>query len=172
MMKISIYVYLVLYIFFFFFKQKTAYEMRISDWSSDVCSSDLAGALRRGDHEFRKVVAIEHLHRDVDRDREVLSRAAPDAVLIQRLGDDDLGEVADEAVLFGDRDDCCRALQLAVDIPPAQEGFHADHPVVAHGDLRLVGQLDRAGCQSGADGFRSEEHTSELQSLMRISSAV
>src|SRR3546814_8004154 len=35
----------VLYIFifciFFFFKQKTAYEMRISDWSSDVCSSDL-----------------------------------------------------------------------------------------------------------------------------------
>src|SRR3546814_4443686 len=29
---------------FFFFKQKTAYEMRISDWSSDVCSSDLAVA--------------------------------------------------------------------------------------------------------------------------------
>src|SRR3546814_4467221 len=28
--------------FFFFFKQRTAYEMRISDWSSDVCSSDLA----------------------------------------------------------------------------------------------------------------------------------
>src|SRR3546814_4251952 len=29
------------YLMFFFFKQKTAYEMRISDWSSDVCSSDL-----------------------------------------------------------------------------------------------------------------------------------
>src|SRR3546814_19282752 len=29
---------------FFFFKQKTAYEMRISDWSSDVCSSDLSAA--------------------------------------------------------------------------------------------------------------------------------
>src|SRR3546814_8972945 len=29
------------FFFFFFFKQKTAYEMRISDWSSDVCSSDL-----------------------------------------------------------------------------------------------------------------------------------
>src|SRR3546814_5594289 len=29
---------------FFFFKQKTAYEMRISDWSSDVCSSDLRNA--------------------------------------------------------------------------------------------------------------------------------
>src|SRR3546814_4274304 len=31
--------------FFFFFKQKTAYEMRISDWSSDVCSSDLLSGL-------------------------------------------------------------------------------------------------------------------------------
>src|SRR3546814_9210546 len=31
---------------FFFFKQKTAYEMRISDWSSDVCSSDLAESTR------------------------------------------------------------------------------------------------------------------------------
>src|SRR3546814_3987840 len=35
-----------IYVLFFFFKQKTAYEMRISDWSSDVCSSDL-GVLRR-----------------------------------------------------------------------------------------------------------------------------
>src|SRR3546814_12125569 len=32
---------------FFFFKQKTAYEMRISDWSSDVCSSDLVGEALR-----------------------------------------------------------------------------------------------------------------------------
>src|SRR3546814_18585584 len=32
---------MVLFLFVFFFKQKTAYEMRISDWSSDVCSSDL-----------------------------------------------------------------------------------------------------------------------------------
>src|SRR3546814_14710495 len=34
----------VFYFIFFFFKQKTAYEMRISDWSSDVCSSDLTSA--------------------------------------------------------------------------------------------------------------------------------
>src|SRR3546814_8847383 len=34
-------------LFFFFFKQKTAYEMRISDWSSDVCSSDLTMRLAR-----------------------------------------------------------------------------------------------------------------------------
>src|SRR3546814_10357509 len=37
---------------FFFFKQKTAYEMRISDWSSDVCSSDLA------EHIVEKASAI------------------------------------------------------------------------------------------------------------------
>src|SRR3546814_7353145 len=35
-------------LFFFFFKQKTAYEMRISDWSSDVCSSDLPPFPARG----------------------------------------------------------------------------------------------------------------------------
>src|SRR3546814_8818437 len=34
-------------VLFFFFKQKTAYEMRISDWSSDVCSSDLGRRSRR-----------------------------------------------------------------------------------------------------------------------------
>src|SRR3546814_8789110 len=34
---------------FFFFKQKTAYEMRISDWSSDVCSSDLERRLHPDD---------------------------------------------------------------------------------------------------------------------------
>src|SRR3546814_3204270 len=34
-------IWAVFLFFFFFFKQKTAYEMRISDWSSDVCSSDL-----------------------------------------------------------------------------------------------------------------------------------
>src|SRR3546814_4624058 len=39
---------LYLYYFFFFFKQKTAYEMLISDWSSDVCSSDLGDAPRLG----------------------------------------------------------------------------------------------------------------------------
>src|SRR3546814_277607 len=44
----SVYVSVCLFCFrFFFFKQKTAYEMRISDWSSDVCSSDLSDARLR-----------------------------------------------------------------------------------------------------------------------------
>src|SRR3546814_9025931 len=40
-MVVSFIIYSEVYIGIFFFKQKTAYEMRISDWSSDVCSSDL-----------------------------------------------------------------------------------------------------------------------------------
>src|SRR3546814_1273971 len=40
--------YIVSFMLFFFFKQKTAYEMRISDWSSDVCSSDLADRQKPG----------------------------------------------------------------------------------------------------------------------------
>src|SRR3546814_2159303 len=71
---------------FFFFKQKTAYEMRISDWSSDVCSSDLCADL---DLEIRQLglglgaclgthpgVAVDaageriaHFHRDLGRAR-------------------------------------------------------------------------------------------------------
>src|SRR3546814_2412653 len=49
-------VYFCWSVFFFFFKQKTAYEMRISDWSSDVCSSDLDVILtRRGRPAVRLV---------------------------------------------------------------------------------------------------------------------
>src|SRR3546814_7379477 len=44
--------YLLLWLFFFF-KQKTAYEMRISDWSSDVCSSDLTVELHLTGHMER-----------------------------------------------------------------------------------------------------------------------
>src|SRR3546814_3665477 len=50
---------------FFFFKQKTAYEMRISDWSSDVCSSDLLGAANLVAVEHR---ALDDLVRTDDRD--------------------------------------------------------------------------------------------------------
>src|SRR3546814_10073570 len=46
---------------FFFFKQKTAYEMRISDWSSDVCSSDLfifAPAANAASAKMKPVVSL------------------------------------------------------------------------------------------------------------------
>src|SRR3546814_2329835 len=47
--------------FFFFFKQKTAYEMRISDWSSDVCSSDLVAAHGRNDHQLGGPVVLQQV---------------------------------------------------------------------------------------------------------------
>src|SRR3546814_16119124 len=43
----------MLFVCFFFFKQKTAYEMRISDWSSDVCSSDLGA--REGSASYHQI---------------------------------------------------------------------------------------------------------------------
>src|SRR3546814_20843688 len=77
--------FVLLFVFVFFFKQKTAYEMRISDWSSDVCSSDLlerqrlfgrggegVGAQRRADHRMEE---------------------AQDAILVDRL---DIGEIGED----------------------------------------------------------------------------
>src|SRR3546814_5143507 len=48
--------------FVFFFKQKTAYEMRISDWSSDVCSSDLFAPSRRAASFYRRPRQWDDLH--------------------------------------------------------------------------------------------------------------
>src|SRR3546814_2853475 len=47
-----------LYFMIFFFKQKTAYEMRISDWSSDVCSSDLSSSEETADYQRSAVVDV------------------------------------------------------------------------------------------------------------------
>src|SRR3546814_2902179 len=117
---------------FFFFKQKTAYDMRISDWSSDVCSSDL------NDPRFR------FLHGSSLR-------------------------------LAGGR----------TGFPHMIFKFHERWPCIGiqhlaskfHGQLRRIAVY--AGQQSDCNAFqhlrggdRSEEHTSELQSLMSTSYAV
>src|SRR3546814_13985377 len=49
--------------YFFFFKQKTAYEMRISDWSSDVCSSDLRHTCAQARRCFPQPGLGQHLQR-------------------------------------------------------------------------------------------------------------
>src|SRR3546814_9285305 len=59
---------------FFFFKQKTAYEMRISDWSSDVCSSDLS---RRKPYAVQLADGME---------LPVKQRATPGGVVERALG--------------------------------------------------------------------------------------
>src|SRR3546814_3914606 len=63
---------------FFFFKQKTAYEMRISDWSSDVCSSDLPEIVERVNRFFgyNAVAKVAMRQGEVER-REPERRPAP-----------------------------------------------------------------------------------------------
>src|SRR3546814_14590249 len=95
----------MIFVFFFFFKQKTAYEMRISDWSSDVCSSDL-DVVGEADHRGLGDQRVEHqrafdlggshaVARDVDDvidaagDPVIAIRVAPAAVareIIARIG--------------------------------------------------------------------------------------
>src|SRR3546814_7468439 len=63
---------------FLFFKQKTAYEMRISDWSSDVCSSDLRVDILESE--------LLQEHRSVDADQVERQVARFDRVEIERRG--------------------------------------------------------------------------------------
>src|SRR3546814_3600692 len=73
-------------LFFFFFKQKTAYEMLISDWSSDVCSSDLRKRLARNLLHQIGILRDGGVH-----DRPGQDRVAAD-ILPPMLGRDIFGE--------------------------------------------------------------------------------
>src|SRR3546814_11571762 len=61
---------------FFFFKQKTAYEMRISDWSSDVCSSDLQPEERALLRPGQILYTYLHLAPDPDQTRDLMASGA------------------------------------------------------------------------------------------------
>src|SRR3546814_6274025 len=71
--------YVILMFVFFFFKQKTAYEMRISDWSSDVCSSDLWNRLTDNAGNWRRMLS------------GVLGRSSPAVIASPRKGRGDPG---------------------------------------------------------------------------------
>src|SRR3546814_1871966 len=121
----------IVFVVFFFFKQKTAYEMRISDWSSDVCSSDLSRrrALRDRGHE----------------------RSSPD----------------------GDARTVVRARRHA--LPARSSPLRCTRGSARCRRIRAgPGRPWRSCTTVGLTyrHYRSEEHTSELQSLMRISYAV
>src|SRR3546814_3955974 len=75
-------------LFFFFFKQKTAYEMRISDWSSDVCSSDLQ--VRLPSDDGLEVERLTGVVEDVGLLRRGTQAAARPEV-------EDVGDVADRS---------------------------------------------------------------------------
>src|SRR3546814_7225990 len=126
---------------FFFFKQKTAYERRISDWSSDVCSSDL-------------------YHRHFVAGRPVF-----------------LTLVCHARMRSGCRSGGAR-LRAGGWRRAAAMGVHAGDdlrvPAGTAGQARrgrLQGSRSHGAARAGA-ADRSEEHTSELQSLMRSSYAI
>src|SRR3546814_8165133 len=120
-------------IYVFFFKQKTAYEMRISDWSSDVCSSDLTaldsacgiGAMMA--LGFREGTATVELRVDY------LRAPSPEA--------------------------SCLVLTAPADVGGRPEAGR----VMMRAEARETGGNSALAHAAG----RSEEHTSELQSLMR-----
>src|SRR3546814_1329953 len=123
--------------FFFFFKQKTAYEMRISDWSSDVCSSDLKPTTR--------IPAF-------------VERAHGGKHFIDRYGAFCARGFAKRRLVSHGRSIRC---------PGCEDG-------TLHFGFQIRMPRNIKGVKKTCVGLRhrSEEHTSELQSLMRISYAV
>src|SRR3546814_4348894 len=116
----------------FFFKQKTAYEMRISDWSSDVCSSDLWETILNAN-----IIGCYNLF-------EAARKQGVKRVVF-----------ASSNHVMGFHQ---RTTKIGVEAVPK--------PDTRYGLSKLFGE------GLGALYARSEEHTSELQSLMRISYAV
>src|SRR3546814_8638111 len=136
---------------FFFFKQKTAYEMRISDWSSDVCSSDLC--VRR---------ARPRRQPGIDR------RAA------RRIDDDEKGDQRRDEQ-FGQCGDAHPSASVSYATPSRRHAetrvLRIRHAIVIGPTPPGTGVIAPAWLAEPSKS-RSEEHTSELPSLMRISHAV
>src|SRR3546814_12185595 len=78
---------------FFFFKQKTAYEMRISDWSSDVCSSDLGDVgwyvsrIADVNQADRVAAAIDALSQNSDHETKTMTEQAATANWMKQMAD-------------------------------------------------------------------------------------
>src|SRR3546814_3383057 len=128
---------------FFFFKQKTAYEMRISDWSSDVCSSDLAP-------ELGAVEACTN---------ELIEKGRLDGRMTRMKkadGTEFWGAVSSRLATLGGR---TISIGTVVDLTDR---------MAKEAELREA----RETLTDAVESLRSEEHTSELQSLMRNSYAV
>src|SRR3546814_6480335 len=121
----------------------TAYEMRISDWSSDVCSSDLSSFVLLMSSLTMALAVASITRGDVHRNRVWLaSTALLGAVFIG-------GQVYEFTTFY--REGLGYTTNIFGSAFYTLTGFHGVHVTV---------------------GIRSEEHTSELQSLMRISYAV
>src|SRR3546814_1894163 len=150
------------YLLFFLFKQKTAYEMRISDWSSDVCSSDLLGSLGV-DHGHQGIVLVGYVEPAVIGVQGELLRVFAGGQFLDDLAGGDVhhldpvritGADVQQAVVVGQ--------QQASGALSNRQGFddlQALHVDQAQAVVFLVVDPGDTG-----GGGRSEEHTSELQS--------
>src|SRR3546814_9635258 len=123
----------------FVFKQQTAYELRISAWSSDVCSSDLF------ELTLHRMMTTPHLG---DGPHPVVASAAREVL---NKSDNERSGVLSTAMSF--------------------LGLYRD-PTVAEVTSRCDWRIADLIAAGHPVSLRSEEHTSELQSLMRISYAV
>src|SRR3546814_1580265 len=161
--------------------------MRISDWSSDVCSSDLDRHHDVPGFQGRRLVAFDALHNSLFLDALAFELQRHPEFL--RAPADELAD----GVLLACRDDVVLRIVLLqhhplhpaviLCVPPVAQRIQVAHEQAAVQALRNVGQSPRdLACHAGLpstralvveeDSVRSEEHTSELQSLMRISYAV
>src|SRR3546814_2311815 len=142
--------------------------MRISDWSSDVCSSDLAKG--RPEDRFENVADVAEIS------MAAAIRSAAHAVLAETVIEGALLRIAQAVIGLADRLEA----RLAVAAPRILVGVIFHRPLaIARFERRIVGgafafeqfvivDVER----HDAPNLRPEEHTSELQSLMRISYAV
>src|SRR3546814_4467618 len=180
------YVFLLFCSFFFFFKQKTAYEMRISDWSSDVCSSDLGVALGVGQRHRARLrrdqadQALVELHAGLVHGGRLQAFGGKELQHIAVAHEVDRADLRDN--ILGDQVDhlveprLARAAALH-QVAQQTEQPARTRPAVVDTGRHVHAASPRASLRLALRRIapattRSEEHTSELQSLMRISYAV
>src|SRR3546814_160541 len=159
--------------------------MRISDWSSDVCSSDLLDPRfpRTVDHQLRDILRFqkrEERREIVAQDGGIAHDLPPqfqivDIGKVEILGDENADLLA--LVLLQHRPDIDIVLQGDRSAFAGRPRHIVEIAIAARGGLPsdIGGIIDEREEQSAAKARpekRSEEHTSELQSLMRISYAV
>src|SRR3546814_6094141 len=143
-----------------FFKQKTAYEVRISDWSSDVCSSDLALHPTETPLRYAQISFVGPVGGDCTVETRVLRQSKSSLFIDAGVSSDQGFGTAAVFAFSGDRASHLDHNRLVMPDAPDPDTLapvpehHARPSFTRHFDMR------------------SEEHTSELQSLMRISYAV
>src|SRR3546814_8025810 len=129
--------------------------MRISDWSSDVCSSELYTGLNNAEFHFARYPAGHCYRKHMDQHRDQLNRKISLVLYLNR----EWSEAGHGELCLYSSPDENRLVQRVLPMPGRLVVFRSD--LIPH---------EAMPCSQPR--WRSEEHTSELQSLMRISYAV